>query len=492
MATQDDKTRSYTGPAPVASGISPEAPAQETQFGEYELLEELGRGGMGVVYKARQADLDRLVAVKVILTGRLATPQQVQRFHEEARAAARVSHPNVVHIYKAGEVRGNHFFAMEYIAGRSLADVLAGGPLAFETIAELLVAVARAVDHLHAQGIIHRDLKPSNILLDAQSRPYVTDFGLAMMVSPTGTADESVAVAGTPNYMAPEQAAGRGALIGPCTDVYCLGAVLYHLLTNRPPFEASTTMDTLVQVMESDPPRPSALNPRIPPELELICLRCLSKQPHERYRSAAALADDLEHYLNGEALETQPPGLWLRCRSWARRQPGLAARLIGLGACAVISQGRYMLAHSAPLDLHVRIMGILALWAAASVLCQHWLTRGRCAEPARWTWAGLDVVFLAGLLHLLQAWISPLVAGFPVLIAMAGLWLRPRLVWFVTALAALAYIALIIDAAHNGVTQSSPHWHLVFVIFLLVLGGVVAFQAHRIRRLSRYYRRQGA
>lgn len=492
MGIHDDITRSPTGEPPPVRVPVHMAPTAElrTDFGEYELLEELGRGGMGIVYKARQTDLDRLVAIKVILTGRLATSEQVQRFQDEARAAARVRHPNVVHIYKAGEVRGNHFFAMEFIAGRSLADVLHAGPLAFETIAELLATVARAVDHLHAEGIIHRDLKPSNILLDKQGRPFVTDFGLAMMISPSDPADQPVAVDGTPNYMAPEQAAGHGALIGPTTDVYCLGAVLFHLLTNRPPFQADSAMDTLVQVLENEPPRPRQLNAQIPPELETICLRAIAKKPAARYPSAAAMADDLERYLHGEELIAQPPGLWRRCQSWARRQPALAARLAGLIVCLGIAQVRYQLAHSASLAVHLRVMSALVLWCVVSILCQRWLVRHRWAEPARWTWAGMDVLFLALLLHLLEAWFSPLVGGFPVLIAIAGLWLRPRLVWFVTALATLAYAGLIADGVGHGRPVLSPHWHVVFVCLLMVLGAVAAYQARRIRQLSRHYRRQ--
>lgn len=316
----------------------------------------------------------------------------------------------------------------------------------------------------------------------------MTDFGLAMMVSPTGAAEESIAVAGTPNYMAPEQAAGQGALIGPVTDVYCLGAVLYHLLTNRPPFQADSAMDTLVQVLENEPSRPRQLNPQIPPELETICLRAIAKKPAERYATAAALADDLDRYLHGEELAAQPPGLWRRCRSWARRQPALAARLAGLTTCLLIAQVRYQLAHSVTLAVHLQVMSVLALWCVVSFICQQLLARDRWTEFARWAWAGLDVLFMALLLHLLEAWFSPLVVGFPVLITMAGLWLRARLVWFVTTLATLAYVALIADGARHGETLPSPHWHLVFACLLVVLGAVVAFQAQRIRQLSRHYR----
>ena len=482
----NEKTLTTTGnDVPVA--VAPEKLA--TDFGNYELLEELGRGGMGIVYKARQKDLDRLVAVKVILAGRLATPEQVQRFHDEARAAAQVQHPNVVHIYEAGEVRGNHYFVMEYIAGCSLADVVGANPVDAETSAELISAVARAVEHLHAHAIVHRDLKPSNILLDKERRPYVTDFGLAMMMERLGDASQPGQVAGTPNYMAPEQAAGNVALIGPRTDVYCLGSVLYHLLTGRPPFKSDTAMETLVHVMENEAPPPHHFNPSIPAELETICLRCLEKKPQDRYASAGALADDLDRFLHGEAVEAQPPGLWHRLRSWSRRQPACATRVAGLVVCAVIAQARYQMAHGVTLPMHLRVMTVLAVWLAGSVLCQWLLGRERWTERARWIWAIMEVVLLTALLRILDALIGPLVVSYAVLIAVAGLWLRERLVWAVTTVSVFGYTLLVADAWQHGLAFSMPHWHLVFVVVLVLLGAVVAYQVHRFRRLSRYYRR---
>jgi len=480
------KTFRNPGANPPLAGASA-VPGMD--FGNYELLEELGRGGMGIVYKARQKDLDRLVAVKVILAGRLATTEQVQRFHDEARAAAKVQHPGIVHIYEAGEVRGNHYFVMEYIAGCSLAEIASTASLDLETSVELISAVARTVEHLHAHAIVHRDLKPSNILLDKQRRPYVTDFGLAMMMERLGDPNQPAIVAGTPNYMAPEQAAGAVALIGPRTDVYCLGSVLYHLLTGRPPFKSDTAMEALVRVMENEPPRPSRFNPSIPAELETICLRCLEKRPQDRYASAGALADDLDRFLRGEVVEAQPPGLWHRLRSWSRRQPACAARVSGLAVCAVIAQVRYQLTPNTTLRVHLGVMSVLAAWFAGSVLCQWLLGRERCAERARWMWATMEVVLLTVLLRILNALISPLVVGYAVLIAVAGLWLRERLVWAVTAVSVLGYALLVADAWQRDLPFLTPHWHLVFVAVLAVLGAVVAHQVHRFRRLSRYYRR---
>ena len=446
---------------------------------------------MGVVYKARQKDLDRLVAIKVILTARIASPQQVERFRAEARAAAKLQHPNCVHIYEAGEVRGSHYFAMEYIAGRSLADAMQSRQWEFEEIAELISKVARAVEHLHAQGILHRDLKPSNILLDKQEQPFVTDFGLAMMLERETDLDKRIGIAGTPNYMAPEQAGGVAAFIGPRTDVYGLGAVLFHLLTNQPPFGAGTTMDTLVQVMEGEPPRPRSLRPLIPAELETICLHCLERHPDDRYRSAAALADDLDRYLRGEAVEARPGGLFHSLKSWARRQPALVSRLAGFAACFMIAELNFHFAGE-PVVQHQQILITLALWSAASVFCQWCLGKERWAESARWAWAAIDVILLTMLLRILGAVNSALVTGYAVAIAGAGLWFRERLVWLVTGTSAVGYAVIVADGYLHDLPMPSPHWHLVLIALLLVLGWVVAHQVHRIRRLSRYYKRENA
>ena len=307
--------------------IVPQLATMPCDFGPYELIREIGRGGMGVVYEARQKGLDRSVAVKMILAGHLASPELVRRFQTEARAAARLRHSNIVHIHDVGQFNGQHFFAMEYIEGPSLAQRIQQGPSDVNDAARLVSIVARAVEHLHQQGIIHRDLKPSNILLDADGQPYVTDFGLAKVFADGADVTATGVIAGTPSYMAPEQASGRRAEITPATDVYSLGVILYELLTGRPPFHEESTFDTLMAVLSGDPPMPRSLNPRIPRGLELICLKCLAKEPRERYESAAALADDLDRFARGEVLAVRPPTMVQRCWSWVRRQPALASRL---------------------------------------------------------------------------------------------------------------------------------------------------------------------
>ncbi|MCX7826809.1 MAG: serine/threonine protein kinase [Verrucomicrobiae bacterium] len=475
---------------PSSHGSPAARESSTTEFGRYELLEEIGRGGMGVVYRARQKNLDRIVAIKVVLAGHLASPEELRRFETEARAAARLQHPHIVRVYDAGQVHGQHYFAMEYVAGSSLAELARRGPLEAETAARLMSTVARAVDHLHRQGIVHRDLKPSNILLDEKGQPFVTDFGLAKLMESQTQFTQSGVIAGTPSYMAPEQAAGQIARIGPLSDVYSLGAILYELLAGRPPFREASPLDTLVRVLESEPSSIRNLNPRVPRELERICYRCLEKTPEARYPSAAALADDLDRFLRGEVVEAQPPGAWQSVRRWARRQPALASRLGGLAVCAAVAQANYHLTHPVSLGLHLGIMGIIALWALVSVGCQ-WLLNRQChAQLTRVAWAAADVLLLTAIVRVDDALLSPLVIGYPFLIAASGLWFQERLVWVTTALSVAAYASLLLDAYRRGVPLMFVNWHVIFVIVLAVLGFVVAHQVYRVRALSRYYERR--
>ncbi len=293
---------------------NPAEPQRVRYFGEYELLEEIARGGMGVVWRARQTSLKRPVALKMILAGQFANADDVRRFHAEAQAAARLEHPHIVPIFEIGQHEGQHYFTMALVEGENLARHIARGPLAPRAAAEIMAKVARAIAFAHAEGVVHRDLKPANILLDAAGEPHVTDFGLAKRVAAaageetTSPATATGAVLGTPSFMPPEQAAGRNAEVGPLSDVYSLGAVLYALLVGRPPFQAASPLDTLLQVLEAEPVPPRWLNPAVPRDLNTICLKCLAKEPRERYVSAAALADDLERYLRDEPILARPTG----------------------------------------------------------------------------------------------------------------------------------------------------------------------------------------
>ncbi len=296
--------------------LAPSSPLPRP-FGAYELLEELGRGGMGVVYKAWEKSLQRLVALKMILRGEHASSADLSRFQTEAQAAAGLSHPNIVPVYQVGEQGGQAYFCMKYVAGTTLAERVKSGPLPPRDAARYLVAIAHAVQHAHQKGILHRDLKPANVLLDADDQPLVTDFGLAKQVEGGQSLTGTGAILGTPSYMAPEQAGGSfsgefqaGAkTIGPAADIYSLGAILYELLTGRPPFLAASPVDTLLLVRSEEPVRPRLLNPRIDLDLELICRKCLEKRPEHRYAAAAALAADLEAFLAGEPVSARSSSL---------------------------------------------------------------------------------------------------------------------------------------------------------------------------------------
>src|SRR6266566_215529 len=306
-------------------------------FGDYELLEEIGRGGQGVVYRARQKSLNRIVALKVIGLAHWATEAHVKRFRMEAEAAAHLDDPRIVPIYEIGERDGACYFSMKFIEGGQLDKVIGSELMPGRKAAELMAKLARTLDYAHQHGVLHRDVKPGNILLDAKGEPHLTDFGLARLVETESTVTRTLEVLGTPSYMAPEQAVGNNAAISAITDVYGIGAVLYQLLTGHPPFAGGTTYETIKLLLDTEPRQPRLWNARIDRDVSTICLKCLEKDPKRRYSSALALAEDLERWLKHEPIVARRTGPLTRGMKWVRRNPTsglLAASLIALTAAA--------------------------------------------------------------------------------------------------------------------------------------------------------------
>jgi serine/threonine protein kinase/Tfp pilus assembly protein PilF len=306
-----------------------------SEFGDYELLKEIGRGGQGIVYRARQKSLNRIVALKVIGLGTWATEAHLKRFRREAEAAARLQHPGIIPIHEVGERDTQCYFSMDFIEGGQLDEVVKHTPMPIRQAAELVAKVARTVHYAHEHGILHRDIKPGNILLDQKGEPHLADFGLARLVETESTLTRTKDLMGTPSYMAPEQAVGNNAKITRATDVYGLGAVLYQLLTGDPPFAGGTTYETIKLLLDAEPKQPRLLNPKIDRDLSTICLKCLEKDPKRRYSSALALTEDLEHWLKHEPILARRTGIFTRGRKWVRRNPTsalLAAALIALAA----------------------------------------------------------------------------------------------------------------------------------------------------------------
>ncbi len=448
----------------------------------YTLLRVLGRGGMGVVYEARQEKLNRLVALKMILSGGHASSQDLARFRAEGEALARLQHPNFVQIYEVGEHQGLPFISLEHCSGGSLAGHLNGTPIAPEKAAALVEVLARAIQIAHAQNVVHRDLKPANVLLTASGELKITDFGLAKKLDVTAHTT-SGAILGTPSYMAPEQADGSGRKIGPTADVYALGAILYEALTGRPPFWAATPLDTIVQLVADEPTPPSRLRAGVPWDLETICLKCLEKEPGRRYASARALAGDLNAYLRGETITARPLSRAGHLWRWARLRPALAATLLAL----VLFYSNHLALLLVGVEgeggrFHWYVTSIVAAWGAGAVLC-HWLSLVPAWRPAvLFGWTALDVLMLTLFLEVGDGPRSALLMGYLLLIAGAALRFRITLVWFVTGLSMAGYSFLAWQALRQRPEVAvAAHAAIIYLMGLVIMGLMMSLLLRRVR-----------
>ncbi len=446
-------------------------------FGSFCLEEELGRGGMGVVYKARHQTLDTHYALKMIRASEFASDEEVRRFYQEARAASRLRHPNIVSVHDAGEQDGLPFLVMTYIEGKTLGDHFHDGRADLDRTINHIIQVAKAVGYLHQQGIIHRDLKPSNILIDETQTAFVTDFGLAKVFGGDGERTMSGTILGTPAYMAPEQAWGKPDDISSQCDIYSLGAILYQLLAGRPPYDEESPLDLMLRLRDSEPKLPSKLNPAVPSSIEKICMRCLEKKPENRYQLAEELADDLQRFQDGESITLQSLGWWAMLRRWTRREPALFVHLAAFLVIAVIVQfAEWSSATSR--DSYVPVMVILAIWAAISILFQKLMTRE--FPFARRTWIACDAALFTAALVNAQGPIESLVTGYALLIIASSMWYRPKLVIVTTVASVISYTVLL---AYRGAADTPPHYPYLVVGLLLVIGGIVTSLVRRIRQL---------
>jgi len=381
MSPEENAAAARIPSAPIAAPVASDEPRPGQRVGDYELIEEIARGGMGVVHKARQVSLNRTVALKTILAGTLAGSETLQRFRIEAEAAAALQHPNIVAIYEISEHEGQPFFSMEYIQGTDLADLVREQPLEPKRAARYLKAIAEAIHYAHERGILHRDLKPSNVLIDAFDQPRVTDFGLAKRLTEDSQVTTTGQLLGSPQYLPPEQLSVRRGAVGPHSDVYSLGAVLYHLVTGRAPFLAASLEQTLMQVIDAEPVAPRLLNPAVPPDLETISLKCLEKDAERRYRSAREVAEELQRFLADEPIHARPISAPEKVWRWCRRKPALAGTAAALviavagGIAGVVSQWRRAEAN-AEAELAQRELAEARLYVADMEVAQHALAEG--------------------------------------------------------------------------------------------------------------------
>ncbi len=455
-----------------------------SHIGNYEIIEEIGRGGMGIVFRAKHRELPRIVALKVIRSGEFANQEETARFRAETEACARLQHSNIVPIYDVGESGGLQYFTMALIDGPTLLERVRTQKLSPKEAARLIQKIALAIDSAHQAGIVHRDLKPANILFNQAGEPYITDFGLAQVSDAQDMLTTTGQILGTPAYMAPEQATGRKSRVGVSADVYSLGCLLYFTLTGQAPFHGPTPFDILLQVLERDPPLPRQINREVPAVLERICLRAMAKQVEDRCATAQELADALGCYLRDEPIAELQRSLMQRITAWWRREPILVSHLCGIGVTALIVTVSFFIRASNSSHFLARL-SLFAIWAMASVIFQRFLKIPKLRDPICFAWAATDIVLYTSLLIFADPPRGPLLIGYPMLVCASALFYRRSFVLFMTTGCSVGFLVLVLLSGHNDFTK--PDFVAIFLSGLAVMGLILTAMIRRIRALCSYY-----
>jgi eukaryotic-like serine/threonine-protein kinase len=485
-----ERARPRLEPQPGSASDEHRAPSDAQRrpaeiCGKYQLLGEIARGGMGVVYQAHDTRLQRTVALKMILDRNLASPDAVQRFYAEAEMAASLNHPGIVPIYDVGSHAGQHYYAMGYVEGPTLSAELHRRRFGIDEAAQLVRDLALAVSYAHEHGVVHRDLKPGNVLLPDHGQPQITDFGLAKRTDRTDPLTVAGQILGTPGYMAPEQAAGDTELSGPAVDIYALGAILYHLITGHPPFR--TAFEALVCVLEQDPVPPRAMQRRVPRDLNVICMKCLNKNPADRYGSARQLAEDLDRFLQGDVIHAKPLSLRRRALRWARHRPRLATVLVTMAAFYLYHLALWAMGNPGSLGwFHWLSTGTVALVCGYAWLFQSLMMRPQATRSLLTWWVTTDIVVLTGFLILAaEGAKSPLVVIYLCMVASAALAFDRHLVWIVTAASVIAYGTVVLASyvLRPGLAMPPIH-HTIPVAISMVAIGLVQYYVLRCSRVQ--------
>lgn len=469
--------RKSTRPATEAGSRLPR------RFGDYELLEKIDQGGMGVVYKARQSSLNRIVAMKMILSGQFAGDGEVQRFYVEAEAAGKIDHSGIVPVYDVGCEQGQHYFSMAFVNGQSLAAKIKEGPLDPRDAANLTRKIAQAIQAAHDQGIVHRDLKPGNVLLDERGEPRVTDFGLAKRVEGDSKLTTTGMVLGTPSYMPPEQASGKN--IDASADIYSLGAILYAMLTGRPPFECESQLETILSVIQDEPVSPRRIDKKIPKDLEVICLKCLEKASGDRYRSATELSADLKRFVSGEPIHARND-LKRRFRKWSIREPVLAAHLMATLVLLTILLVNYFIwrENSQGVAHNFRLLksniAILLGSALAVFVLQKAQNMLQSKVLIHLAWAAINPICLTIVLCNNDPPREWLLSVYFLLIVPICFFRRVELVATTTVVSLLGYLVLLMFYIEVPVAS----YQVVFGVTLASTGTLLCLLTHQLKRLG--------